>query len=146
MSTFPKIDPAVFQKAAALYEEFSEKNVFRIGETEIYIVPSARMAAADCTEEFIIGLYGRIEEFNFADWNEYVTAKRMIYVVRPSKICPNFYICTCPVGIKKHPCKHNVLLMQYVLKTLKNPYDSTPLEPKRKRGRPKLARDALSRE
>jgi hypothetical protein len=126
---------------------FSEsREVFRIGESDVYIIPSARVPAADCTNEFIIGLYGRIEEFDFAEWNDYVAAKRMIYILRPSKICPNFFICSCRVGIKKHPCKHNVLIMQYVVKTLQNPYDSTPLEPKRKRGRPKLARDALSRE
>jgi hypothetical protein len=137
------VDPFVFQQAAALSAE--QRQSFRIENSDVYLLPSARVPPENVTEEFAFEVYNKIAASNFADWNDYVTSKQMIYLLRPSEICPNFYICSCPIGSKKRPCKHNVWLMQYVIGSLKNPYaSSTPLERKRKAGRPKKARDALS--
>jgi hypothetical protein len=89
-------------------------------------------------------LYQKLMNPNYSDWNDYVNTKNSIYVIRPSSIYPNVYFCSCPVGCKKHACKHSVHIMQYVKKTLVNPYHSTPFEKKRKPGRPSLAKNALS--
>jgi len=73
----------------------------------------------------------------FANWNRYNQLKGAFHIVKESPIWPNFFCCTCSVGIKKSPCKHSVMLMKE--KGMVNyPPDAVaePLGQKRKRGRP----------
>ena len=85
-----------------------------------------------------------IQQCNYSDWNEFVETNNSIYIIKRSPLNSDFFICSCPVGCKKHPCKHSVPIMEKVEHIIENPYEqSTPIQPKRKPGRPKLAKYAL---
>jgi hypothetical protein len=109
----------------------------------VFICPSNHSSAAQISDEEIIDLYNKVANCTFENWNDYVSTKRGIFIIRPSTIYPAFYICSCPNGIKKRPCKHSVYVMTYLKKSLVNPY-AISIQPKRGPGRPKKAKDALS--
>lgn len=92
-------------------------------------------------------MYVELEESNFANWNRYKEILGSIRIVRPSKLWPTYYGCNCKIGIKKKLCKHAVMIMcrESMLDYPPDAYNS-PLEKKRKIGRPKKAAGALSRE
>jgi hypothetical protein len=110
--------------------------------TDIFLCSSKQ--SVGISNEMMLETYSKIVDCSFIDWQNYVTTKQLLYIIRPSSVNPKFYICSCPVGVKKRPCKHSVYVMNYVKNFIVNPYDVTPVQPKRKKGRPKLARGALS--
>jgi hypothetical protein len=121
-----------------------DRRVFKkVTNQDLYLARSSSN-----TVDTDVELYQKISNLNFINWEDYINAKSLLYFVSPSQICPTLYFCTCPVGIKKKPCKHSVYVMQFIKKTLMNPYSSTPLEGKRKRGRPSraLPGNALSKD
>uniref|UniRef100_A0A914DHJ5 SWIM-type domain-containing protein n=1 Tax=Acrobeloides nanus TaxID=290746 RepID=A0A914DHJ5_9BILA len=78
-------------------------------------------------------------------WSEYQQNRLKFHTITPN-IENRLYECTCPVGIRKKPCKHSTMLMvndsifSYPPSTV-----SKPIEAKRKRGRPSKATKALSK-
>uniref|UniRef100_A0A915DM81 SWIM-type domain-containing protein n=1 Tax=Ditylenchus dipsaci TaxID=166011 RepID=A0A915DM81_9BILA len=74
---------------------------------------------------------------SYTNWELYKENRSAIHILNHSNGWPNFYCCTCPVGIKKSPCKHSVMLMK-IKGILSYPRDATaePLLQKKKRGRP----------
>uniref|UniRef100_A0A915EF88 SWIM-type domain-containing protein n=1 Tax=Ditylenchus dipsaci TaxID=166011 RepID=A0A915EF88_9BILA len=74
---------------------------------------------------------------SYTSWELYKKNRSAIHILNHSNGWPNFYCCTCPVGIKKSPCKHSVMLMK-IKGILSYPRDATaePLLQKKKRGRP----------
>jgi hypothetical protein len=139
MATFPKIDKFVFDQANEILAE--GRKFFPISSAEGFVCPSKEAAALP--DEAIKEIYNKMCERRYADWPDYVSTKKQIYIIIPSKLNPSFYICSCPIGGKKRPCKHSVYVMHHIKSTFQNPYASS-LQAKRKRGRPKLANNALS--
>ena len=140
MSIFPKISKFLFDQAAELYSE----GRFIIFVEGVYVMASKESHEAGISEEVIMENFRRIKECNYNDWNEFVETNNSIYIIKRSPLNHDFFICSCPVGCKKHPCKHSVLIMENVEHIIQNLYaQSTPIQPKRKPGRPKLAKYAL---
>lgn len=77
----------------------------------------------------------------YRDWAHYKELKSSFYCVAKSVRWPSYYVCNCPEGIKKRPCKHSVYVMTRMgLDVYPPDAKADPLEPKRKRGRPRKAK------
>ena len=139
MALFPKVEKKVFEDAAVLNEE---RRLLLIVQG-LYVMPSGGFWP--CTREELQAAYEMLKDRTYQNWDAYVLLKRDVHIIRPSQSVDNLYFCSCFTGSKNHPCKHSVFVMQFVTKTLVNPFLlSTPIEPRRKRGRPSLAKNALS--
>jgi hypothetical protein len=127
----------------ALNEE--RRLIIKVMPEGSYIMPSKQFWP--CSSEQLEANRRKLSERTYRDWDEFIKLKQSIHIIRPSPSIENFYFCSCFSGCKKNPCKYSVLVMHYITKTLVNPYImSTPIQSKRKRGRPALAKNALSRD
>lgn len=84
----------------------------------------------------------------YSNWENYVSICNNSYFIRHSTSFPKTLVCSCPVGAKKQPCKH-ALVISCQLKYNDFPANITSvvIEGKRSPGRPKIATrgTALSR-
>lgn len=142
-ATFPKIEKRIFDDAAILHQE--RRILLKMMPADVFIMPSNRLLP--CTQEQLKQIFERLSKGMYRTWAEFADLKQNIHIISPFPNVPNLYFCSCFTGCKKSPCKHSVLVMHFIKKTLVNPYpNSNPIEPKRKKGRPPLAKNALSYE
>jgi hypothetical protein len=86
-------------------------------------------------------LHIELSDCRFESWPRYVYLRTSFYIVEESPIWDKRLCCTCREGMKKRPCRHSVMLM-CELGLLKYPRNviATPIEQKRKRGRPEISK------
>jgi hypothetical protein len=129
VANFPKVERHIFDEAKTLQAE--KRVMLKCGD--VYLMASH---SATCNADEMRQMYLQLERFTYRSWDEYVAIRKSLYIIRPFNIIPHLYFCSCFSGAKKRPCKHSVMIMQFVTKTLVSPYVSTPIQSKRKRGRP----------
>uniref|UniRef100_A0A915E2L1 SWIM-type domain-containing protein n=1 Tax=Ditylenchus dipsaci TaxID=166011 RepID=A0A915E2L1_9BILA len=125
----PSIAPDVYRQAYQLEKE--KRSMVSFGSA--YLLPSKSGLHKNLVEKFA-ALHSLP---SYTNWELYKENRSAIHILNNSNGWPNFYCCTCPVGIKKSPCKHSVMLMK-ITGILSYPRDATaePLLQKKKRGRP----------
>jgi hypothetical protein len=137
----PKATKFHFDQAATLKNE--NRWICQMAGSDMFAVASKNVGQ-EYSNDDLTDIFNKILKSNYESWEDFVKCKNLVYIVRPSTINPAYFICSCKVGIKKKICKHNLYIMHYVVKSIVNPYlQNTPLTPRRKRGRPSLAKNAL---
>uniref|UniRef100_A0A915DMD1 Uncharacterized protein n=1 Tax=Ditylenchus dipsaci TaxID=166011 RepID=A0A915DMD1_9BILA len=112
----PSIAPDVYRQAYQLKKE--KRSMVSFGSA--YLLPSKSGLHKNLVETFA-ALHSLP---SYTNWELYKENRSAIHILNHSSGWPNFYCCTCSVGIKKSPFKHSVMLMK-IKGILSYPRDAT---------------------
>ena len=120
-----------------------EDDILRV-RNKIYILSSHSQKKGDKLKEKANEYISRFKKKDFASFEQFKDLKTSVYELEEDD---DFYICNCPIGLKKYLCKHAIGLA-IKLKNFQIPETamSVPLAEKRTRGRPKKNRGWWSHE
>ena len=105
---------------------------------KIYILSSKSKKSGDNLKERVKEYISKFKKKNTEGFEHFKNLKTSVYEIEEDG---DFYKCSCPIGLKKYFCKHNIgLAIKFKNLQIPETAMSVPLAEKRTRGRPKKNR------